>query len=216
MHHPTERIAHTTAFVTPVVEHWLWTRNSSSGPPHEGSIRRPIVPWAKDLTTELHLALSQNKTERYFYLSSGDVRGKTYNIKTGQNGVQEDIYNKKGNNMYIQSEVLALLPRKTNIWFKGVPWSHCWNSEHKHDFSHNWNFLNAIKFTTVISFNNKSKLIYYYYYYYYYYCYYYYCYYCYYYCYYYYYYYYYYYKINLSEQTNLYTHAHTQIRGCCG
>ena len=23
MHHPTERIAHTTAFVTPVVEHWL-------------------------------------------------------------------------------------------------------------------------------------------------------------------------------------------------
>ena len=23
MHHPTARIAHTTAFVTPVVEHWL-------------------------------------------------------------------------------------------------------------------------------------------------------------------------------------------------
>ena len=23
MHHPTERTAHTTAFVTPVVEHWL-------------------------------------------------------------------------------------------------------------------------------------------------------------------------------------------------
>ena len=23
MHHPTERIAHTTAFVTPVVEYWL-------------------------------------------------------------------------------------------------------------------------------------------------------------------------------------------------
>ena len=23
MHHPTERIIHTTAFVTPVVEHWL-------------------------------------------------------------------------------------------------------------------------------------------------------------------------------------------------
>ena len=23
MHHPTERITHTTAFVTPVVEHWL-------------------------------------------------------------------------------------------------------------------------------------------------------------------------------------------------
>ena len=23
MHHPTDRIAHTTAFVTPVMEHWL-------------------------------------------------------------------------------------------------------------------------------------------------------------------------------------------------
>ena len=23
MHHPTDRIAHTTAFVTPVVEHWI-------------------------------------------------------------------------------------------------------------------------------------------------------------------------------------------------
>ena len=32
------------------------TRNSSMGPPHEGSIRRPITPWANALTTELHLA----------------------------------------------------------------------------------------------------------------------------------------------------------------
>ena len=31
-------------------------RNSSMGPPHEGSIRRPIAPWASALTTELHLA----------------------------------------------------------------------------------------------------------------------------------------------------------------
>ena len=31
------------------------TRNSSMGPPHEGSIRRPIAPWASALTTELHL-----------------------------------------------------------------------------------------------------------------------------------------------------------------
>ena len=32
------------------------TRNSSMGPPHEGSIRRPNAPWANALTTELHLA----------------------------------------------------------------------------------------------------------------------------------------------------------------
>ena len=34
------------------------TRNSSMGPPHEGSTRRPIAPWANALTTELHLALT--------------------------------------------------------------------------------------------------------------------------------------------------------------
>ena len=32
------------------------TRNSSMGPLHEGSIRRPIAPRANALTTELHLA----------------------------------------------------------------------------------------------------------------------------------------------------------------
>ena len=32
------------------------TRNSSMGPPHNGSIRQPIAPWANALTTELHLA----------------------------------------------------------------------------------------------------------------------------------------------------------------
>ena len=32
------------------------TRNISMGPPHEGSIRRPVAPWANALTTELHIA----------------------------------------------------------------------------------------------------------------------------------------------------------------
>ena len=48
--------------------HGLWytsrgamagTTNSSMGPPHEESIRRPIAPWATALTTELHLALKE-------------------------------------------------------------------------------------------------------------------------------------------------------------
>ena len=34
------------------------TRNSSMGPPHEGSIQRPIAPWANNLTMELHLQLT--------------------------------------------------------------------------------------------------------------------------------------------------------------
>ena len=49
------RIAHATAFITPVVEHWL-TREIAQCIHHEGSIRRPIAPWANTLTTELHLA----------------------------------------------------------------------------------------------------------------------------------------------------------------
>ena len=39
MHHPTDRIAHTTAFVTPVVEHWL-EREIPEWVHREGSIRR--------------------------------------------------------------------------------------------------------------------------------------------------------------------------------
>ena len=38
MHHPTDRIIHTTAFVTPVVEHWL-EREIAQWVHHEGSIR---------------------------------------------------------------------------------------------------------------------------------------------------------------------------------
>ena len=41
MHHPTDRITHTTAFVTPVVEHWL-EQEIAQWVHHEGSIRRPI------------------------------------------------------------------------------------------------------------------------------------------------------------------------------
>ena len=55
MHHPTDRITHTTAFATPVVEHWL-EREIAQWVHHEGSIRRPIAPWANALTMELYLA----------------------------------------------------------------------------------------------------------------------------------------------------------------
>ena len=37
MHHPTDRIAHSTVFVTPVVEHWL-EREIAQWVHHEGSI----------------------------------------------------------------------------------------------------------------------------------------------------------------------------------
>ena len=52
MHHPTYRITHTTAFVTPVVEHWLereiaqWVqpmKDRSDDPPHH---ERTLYLWA--------------------------------------------------------------------------------------------------------------------------------------------------------------------------
>ena len=49
-----DRIAHTTAFVTPVMVLWLeW--EIAQWVHHEGSILQPITPWANTLTTELYL-----------------------------------------------------------------------------------------------------------------------------------------------------------------
>ena len=56
MHHSTDRITHNTTFVTPVVEHWL-KREIAQWVHHEGSIRRPIAPWAIDPAT--HRTMSE-------------------------------------------------------------------------------------------------------------------------------------------------------------
>ena len=66
MHHPTDRIAHTTAFVKPVVEHWLereiaqWVhpkKDRSDDPSHH---ERTLLPW------------------RYISLSTNDVLNNVY------------------------------------------------------------------------------------------------------------------------------------------
>ena len=98
MHHPTDRIAHTTAFVTPVVEHWLereiaqWVHpmNDRSDDPshhewtllprsyislHEGSIRRPIAPWVNALNTELYLAPWRIDTRTHRTMSERSYHG---------------------------------------------------------------------------------------------------------------------------------------------
>ena len=43
MHHPEDRTAHTTAFVTPVMEHWL-EQEIAQCVHLEGSFRRSIAP----------------------------------------------------------------------------------------------------------------------------------------------------------------------------
>ena len=51
----TDRIAHTMAFVTPImVWHGELDGTIAQWVYYEGSIRRPIAPWANDFTTELH------------------------------------------------------------------------------------------------------------------------------------------------------------------
>ena len=62
MHHPTDRIAHTSLCYS--CGALARTRNSSMGPHHEGSTRRPIEPRANALTTELHLAPQQSEVRR--------------------------------------------------------------------------------------------------------------------------------------------------------
>ena len=46
------RIAHTTTFDTPVVDHWL-EQEIAQRIHHVGSIRRPTAPWTNTLTSEL-------------------------------------------------------------------------------------------------------------------------------------------------------------------
>ena len=46
MHHPTDRITHTTAFVTPVVEHWLEREIAQWVHTMKDRFRRPIAPRA--------------------------------------------------------------------------------------------------------------------------------------------------------------------------
>ena len=65
MHHPTDRIAHTMAFVTPVVEHWL-EREIGQCVHHKGLIR------ANALTTELHLAPATERKTTPIPWSSND------------------------------------------------------------------------------------------------------------------------------------------------
>ena len=64
MHHTTDKIAHTTVFVTPVVEHWL-EQEIAQWVHHEGLIQQSITPLANALTTELHLSPNSRKGGTY-------------------------------------------------------------------------------------------------------------------------------------------------------
>ena len=78
MHHPTDRIAHTTAFVTPVVEHWLeqeiaqWVhpmKERSDDPSHH---ERTLLPQSYILLPVLVMT-SEGDIEFYNFVSQVKV-----------------------------------------------------------------------------------------------------------------------------------------------
>ena len=91
MHHPKDRIAHITAFVTPVVEHWM-ELEIAQWVDHEGSIRRPTAWWANALTMKLHLGPTKegnilfNGALNTFYLRLYGVRHMVKNHSDWERG----------------------------------------------------------------------------------------------------------------------------------
>ena len=65
MQHPTGRTAHTMAFVTTVVEHWL-EQEIAQWVCHEGSIQWPITPWADVLLKQCR----REREREMFYLTT--------------------------------------------------------------------------------------------------------------------------------------------------
>ena len=55
MHHPTDRITHTTAFVTPVVEHWL-EREIAQWVHHEGKTTEIMIKGTRCMGYSIQLA----------------------------------------------------------------------------------------------------------------------------------------------------------------
>ena len=96
MHHPTDRIAHTTAFVTPVVEHWLereiaqWVdpmKDRSDDPSHHEQTLLPRSYISLLILVRINKKKSQHKmTKPYNYcLLISHYRMVTYSLSQTQN-----------------------------------------------------------------------------------------------------------------------------------
>ena len=131
MPHSTDRITHTTAFVSYTSRGALAeTRNSSMGPPHEGSIRRPIAPWANTLTTELHLALRVVLTTKSHTHKITHTQNRTHTI------AHKFTQNTHTNTLLPFPALWSLLflsapQNTTRLWSEGFEWDRypaCWEA----------------------------------------------------------------------------------------
>ena len=71
MHHPTDRITHTTVFVIPVVEHWL-ERKIAQWVHLEGSIQRPIASRECYFVRNIELTICEKKHFVFYLIRLSD------------------------------------------------------------------------------------------------------------------------------------------------
>ena len=97
MHHPTDKIAHTTAFVTPVVEHWLereiaqWVhamKDRSDDPSHH---ERTLLPRHVTGKTDTHLRSKQSSTWPVSILPSAGKTADAANLHLCHTGLLGEI-----------------------------------------------------------------------------------------------------------------------------
>ena len=176
MHHPTDRITHTTAFVTPVVEHWLeweivqWVhpmKDQSNDPLHH---ERTLLPWSyislpmsreggtvsqfcsfRNYITSValwHAALSWRK--EMFYLTTHSTHF-IYGYMAS-NMVEDHSDSERGNLLlfFISSKGSFICNRITHTMAFVTPVVEHWlEREHYHEESWVWLPLNLVTFWQV-------------------------------------------------------------------
>ena len=110
------------------------TRNSSMGPPHEGSIRRPIAPWANALTTDLHLAPSRKMKAQITAVMA---------VCTVNHWIQHKIFNIPP--LVIGVDIPDLTLNKYLVFIHG------WKKKQKCIYKKNWNCRHYLSNTFVLT-----------------------------------------------------------------
>ena len=118
--HRQDNTWHTTAFVTPVVEHWL-EREISQCVHHEESIRRHIAPWVNVLTTDLHLDPSgQTKINNVFECIKSIFKKSKHLLNTAQRAVRNEMTTIKSIKLVCEREreMFYLMTHSTHFYLR--------------------------------------------------------------------------------------------------
>ena len=130
MHHPTDRIAHTTAFVTPVVVHWLereiaqWVhpmKDRSDDPSHHGRTLLPrsyisLLVRSSSRSSRFNVSIRNSSS---VISSSNDNSSITITRMTITRNVHVWTYGQRGNQMRPLNGLLISSKRKACLWSCG-------------------------------------------------------------------------------------------------